>query len=71
MSLIYFHILLISVSILFGIGFGFWEMTHCTVSHCMIDRWAGISSFAAAVALAIYLAWFLRRIKKKKDRPSL
>ena len=64
MSLIHFHIFLISVSILFGIGFGFWEMAHCAASHCMVDRWTGIASFAAAGALSLYLVWFLRRLKK-------
>ena len=70
MSLVQFHIILISVSILFGIGFGFWEMAHCAASHCMIDRGTGIASFAAAAALAVYLVWFLRRLKKRPPLPN-
>ena len=61
MSLIQFHIVLISVSILFGTGFGFWEMAHSASSHCMVDRWTGIASFAAAAGLAVYLARFIGR----------
>ena len=65
MSLIHFHIFLISVSILFGIGFGFWEIAHSAGSKCMIDCWTGIASFAAAAVLAAYLTWFCCRLKKK------
>ena len=64
MSLIHFHIFLISVSILFGVGFGFWEWAHAGGTRCMIDCWTGRASFAAAGLLAAYLFWFVRRIKK-------
>ena len=70
MSLVQFHIVLISVSILFGIGFGFWEMAHYTGSHCRMDCWTGIASFAAAAALSVYLLCFLRRLKMRHfDEP--
>ena len=64
MSLIRFHRVLISISIFFGIGFGFWEMIHSAGTKCRIDCWTGMASFAAAVILAAYLFWFLKRLKK-------
>lgn len=65
MSLIQFHILLISISIFFGAGFGIWEMVRYAGSSERIDLWTGIASFAASGGFSVYLAWFLRRLKRR------
>ncbi len=65
MSLVQFHILLISVSILFGTGFGFWEMAHYSNTHTPLDLWTGVASFAAAGGLGVYLWGFIRRLNKR------
>ena len=65
MSLVQFHILLISISILFGVGFGFWEMAHYAGSHSRLDFGTGAASFAAALGLALYLFWFIRRLRSR------
>ena len=67
MSLIQFHIFLIAVSIIFGFGFGLWEAVHYGSSQLKIDLLTAAGSFAAALLLAAYLIWFLRRLKR---RPS-
>ena len=63
MSLVYFHIFLISVGILFSLGFGFWELNQHAQTGLTFDLATGIAAFAFGVLLAGYLAWF---IKKKK-----
>ncbi len=64
MSLFQFHIILILASILFGTGFGFWEMAHYAGSLSRVDLGTGIASFVLAAGLAVYLVWFVRRLKK-------
>ena len=63
MSLIYFHMFLISTGIVFSFGFGFWELSSFSASHKTLDLATAIGSFVFAVGLTVYLIWF---IKKKK-----
>jgi len=63
MSLINFHIFLISTATIFGFWFGSWEFAAFSHSKSYIDLAAAIGSTAASFALAIYLIWF---VKKKK-----
>ena len=63
MSLIYFHMVLISTAILFSIGLGIWELGSFSNVHRILDLGVGIGSFVFALGLACYLIWF---IKKKK-----
>ena len=65
MSLIYFHIFLISCAIIFGAGFGFWELAHFKATGALIDLISAIGSFLAAAGLALYLAWFLKKNKTR------
>ena len=60
MSLLYFHAVLIVTAIIFGFGFGFWEMNLYQTAHQVIDAVSGIGSLAAAAALCFYLAWFVK-----------
>jgi len=63
MSLIYFHIFLMSTGIIFSFGFGLWELSSFSASHKVLDLAMAIASFVFAVGLAVYLIWF---VKKKK-----
>lgn len=63
MSLIYFHIFLITTGVAFSLGFGLREFGNFSASHKTIDLITGAGSFVFAVLLASYLIWF---IKKKK-----
>ena len=63
MSLIYFHMFLISTGVIFSFGFGLWELGHFSNAHKHIDLITGIVSFAFAFLLLCYLIWF---VKKKK-----
>ena len=61
MSLIYFHILLISIAIVFSLGFGLWEASAYSHVVRMIDLVAAIGSFAVAFGLIFYLVWFIKK----------
>ena len=63
MSLIYFHIALISSGIAFFSFFSIWELGSFADTHKAFDLAMAISSFIFSFALACYLIWFL---KKKK-----
>ena len=61
MSLLYFHIFLITCAALFAIWFGFWEFSAHQLSHHAADLVVGIGALAAGVLLLFYLIWFIRR----------
>ncbi len=63
MSLIYFHIGLISIATLFGVAVGFWELNAYAKSAKVVDLAAGIGFFVIAAGLAIYLIWFIQKKK--------
>ena len=63
MSLVYFHITLITVAVLFSFGLGFWELTSFSNLHQQADLWAGIVSFLFSVSAVCYLVWFIRKKK--------
>ena len=63
MSLIYFHIFLMSCGVLFSLGFSFWEFSNYTANQHMFDLITGAVSLVFLMGLLVYLVWF---IKKKK-----
>jgi len=63
MSLIYFHIFLMSAGILFSFAFTLWEQVHYGNSHKLFDLAGAIISAIFTAGLIVYLIWF---IKKKK-----
>ena len=64
MSLKGFHILFITVSTLLALGVGGWCLWVDSVAGTPIFRIGAIGSFAAAVALMVYGAWFFRKMKR-------
>ena len=54
MSLKMIHVLVIFLSAALAAGFGKWGLTHYF--------YVGVLSLALAVALAVYLVWFIRKI---------
>jgi hypothetical protein len=56
MGIKYIHVVLIVVSIILCLGFGFWSLNH-------YNTVTGYCSFAIAVALIIYLVQFIKRMK--------
>jgi len=64
MSLIYFHIVLISSSIVFAAGFGGWEILNYSQTRILEDLGTGIMSLAFAVAMTVYLILFIRKHKR-------
>lgn len=63
MSLIYFHIFLISVGIVFSLGFGIWELSQFSATAKMFDLITGVVAFIFSSGLLIYLIWFIRKKK--------
>ncbi|MBI2095074.1 MAG: hypothetical protein HYT89_02780 [Candidatus Omnitrophica bacterium] len=59
MSLRAFHILFIVSAVTLAAGFGLWALRHDAAWGLSI----GLVSLTLAVALAVYLAWFIRKIK--------
>jgi hypothetical protein len=57
MSLKWFHIAFISLSVLLSVGFGVWGLFHQRVA-------LGIVSLAASAALVIYGNYFVAKIRK-------
>ena len=72
MSLVYFHIFLITVAVIFAAGFGFWELARFGNTDSQTDLWVSVVSFVFALGSAVYLAWFIKKKKPSmKDRQSL
>lgn len=63
MSLKAIHILFIVLSILLALGFGGWCMKSNLEQSNGTHVAFGLLSFAAAVGLMVYGAWFLRKLK--------
>jgi hypothetical protein len=64
MSLKSFHVFFIIVSILLALGFGVWAVrTQGAVQSGLIHA-MGAASLAIGVALVVYLALFLRKLKR-------
>jgi len=63
MSLIYFHIFLMSCGILFSLGFSLWEFSAYASLHKLFDLVTAVISLVFSIGLLLYLIWF---IKKKK-----
>lgn len=64
MSLKAFHCVFIVASSILSAGFGAWCVRYFTDTGSVPYLAMGILSFAAAVALGIYLSWFLRKTRK-------
>ena len=64
MSLKIVHIFVISTSIILAVFFGFWAVSDYSHFKNSGNLYLGILSFAVAVALIIYLAWFCRKVKE-------
>ncbi|MBI4358403.1 MAG: hypothetical protein HY584_03815 [Candidatus Omnitrophica bacterium] len=63
MSLIYFHIALITVAVIFSLGVGLWEFGAYSDSRKWMDLAAAIVSFLFSLGALIYLVWFVRKKK--------
>lgn len=61
MSLYYFHAFLIATASVFGFYFGWWQYSAYLKSNEFLTVVCAVSSLAAALALAIYLIWFVRK----------
>ena len=61
MSLLYFHVALISIAALFAVYFGFWELAAYADSNAQVDWWTGMAFLVIAAATAVYLFWFIRK----------
>ncbi len=59
MSLKAFHIVFVTIAALAMTGFGVWGVSQVTFGY----RLMGCIGFALAVTLAIYGAWFMRKMK--------
>ncbi len=68
MSLIYFHIFLISTGILFSFGFALWELGNFDALHKMVDLIMVFGSFLFGIVLFIYLIWFIKKKKPQMNR---
>ncbi len=55
MSLKTFHVVFVTLCIIFTIGFGIWEIRDHPV--------LGVTSFVLSVVLIFYGRWFLRKLK--------
>jgi len=66
MSLLYFHVFLISTASVFGFYFGWWQISAYLKSGQNLELMAAVSSVIASFALLIYLFWFIRKNFFKK-----
>lgn len=67
MSLRALHIVFISASIALSVIFGLWQMGIARQSGAVLDWFLAILSGLVALALMVYLAWFIRKIKAVKN----
>ena len=63
MSLKAFHVFFVAVCLILTLGFGVWAIRQYESAGDRTWLYLGIGSFAATVALAVYGAWFLKKIK--------
>ena len=61
MSLLQFHIVLISAAILLSAGLGFWGLNQYGISHGLEFVFVAGSSFLLGMLLAGYLVWFITK----------
>ena len=66
MSLKFFHIVFITLSILMALLLGVFSFRHSITNNNSTAVLFGISCFALAVALIVYGFWFLKELKKLK-----
>lgn len=64
MSLKVVHICFIVAATALAVGFGFWGLRNYSRPGEGLNLFLGAGSFLAAVALVIYLFWFLSEMKK-------
>lgn len=64
MSLKAFHVVFITCSILFSLGFGVWGVRNFMETGNVVNLLMGIGTFIGAIALVWYGMWFLRKFKK-------
>lgn len=67
MSLKGFHIVLISLSSLLGLGFGGWSVNAYRATGQVGHLAMAVCSFAGAVGLVIYIIWFARKIRSRDE----
>lgn len=63
MSLKFFHVFFIGAVVLFLTGFGVWATRRYMEVREMDMLLTGIGSFVAVLGLAIYGAWFMKKLK--------
>ena len=64
MSLKWFHVLFITLSIVTAIGAGVWALNAYLTTHDGGDLAIAVVLFAVAVALVVYERGFLRKVKR-------
>jgi hypothetical protein len=64
MSLKAFHLFFITLSVLLALGCGVWTAQLYQSGGNPIDLAFAVASFAAAVGLVVYGAWFIRKARK-------
>lgn len=60
MSLSTLHVFFILISILVSFGFGFWAQENPG----SVSPWMGKSALMLGWVLAVYLLWFIRKLRK-------
>lgn len=64
MSLKIVHVCFILLAAALAVGFGFWGVRQPQTAGHTINFYLGLGSFALGLGLAIYLFWFLSKMKK-------
>lgn len=63
MSLKAFHVVFVALATLFSVGFGVWAARAWAAGGGGEPLALAVTSFAIGVALVVYGAWFLRKMK--------
>ncbi len=61
MSLKAFHLLFVAVCVVLAIGVAWWGLRDYRASHSDSSLYLGVGCVAAAVVMAVYGRWFLRK----------
>ncbi len=61
MSLLQFHIVLISAAILLSAGLGFWGIHEYEITHSLNSAATAGVSFLTGIGFVIYLVWFVAK----------